>query len=606
MNLDNRKFVLAGLFITVFLLFFVRLFYMQILEDESKDAALRITEKRTIIRPNRGLIVDRNGALLVTNQPVYDLMVTVQDADIQDTVALANLVGMPLEKLRERLEAARKIPYREYTIQRQISIEDYSRIAEQLHRFPGLSAEPNSQRRYVYPSSGNLFGYVSKVDSADMAADPYYDLNATRGKTGMELAYEEQLRGTKGIRYYQRDNRNVIQTVAEGKYNVDPVAGKALTATLDGELQAYAERLLQNKTGCVIAIEPATGEILTLVTSPTYDPNMLVGRKRGANYAKLSKDSTNRLFNLAIQGQYRPGSIFKMVQSLIALEDSIITPNTRFRCNRNLIGCHGPHSKDDLRLAIRHSCNPYFYQTMKRYVERGVATNRFKDAAQGLKHWENAIRRFGFGTALGTDVPGMVSGNVPGVDTYDGIYGQYRWAFSTIYSIAIGEGEMEVVPMQMANLAAILANRGWYIPPHLVKDIGGEGKLPQFYSRKETGVSPEHFEVVVAAMSDVVNEEGGTARLASIKDIEVCGKTGTVQNDHLGLPDHSVFMAFAPRENPQIAVAVYVEYAGFGGNWAGPIASLVMEKYLTDSISNPAKEQRILDAAFPKPTPKKK
>lgn len=601
MNNGNRAFVLGALFITVFFLFIVRLFYMQVVEQESKDTALRITEKKTIIRPNRGLIYDRNGELLVTNQPVYNLMVTPADTEEMDTVAFCRLVGLDIDLFRSRMKRARKIPRHSSELQEQISIEDYARIAEQLHRYPGFTAEPSSQRKYIYPSSGTLFGYVSKVDSNDLRADSYYDLNGTRGKTGLEYAYETYLRGTKGVRYYFRDNRNIMQEVAEGKFNRDPEHGQALVTTLDIELQALAEKLLSGKTGCVVAIEPATGEILALVSSPTYDPNLLVGRGRGNNYAALSVDSTKPLFNLSTQGQYRPGSIFKMVQSLIALEQGVITPASRFSCNRNIIGCHGPHSHDDLRLAIRHSCNPYFYQTMKRMVEQGKHASRFKDAAAGLKIWEGAIRRFGFGTALRTDVPGMLTGNVPGVGTYDGMYGQHRWAFSTIYSIAIGEGELEIVPLQMANLAAILANRGWYIPPHLVKDIGSSGKLPQFYNREQTGVSPEHFDVVIGAMSDVVNEAGGTARLARIDGIEVCGKTGTVQNDPL--PDHSVFMAFAPRNNPEIALAVYVEYAGYGGQWAAPISRILIEQYLNDSITNPIKAERIINTVIPIPTP---
>lgn len=601
-NLENRKYILGALFIIIFLVFIVRLFSLQVMQDSLKESALHITEKRIIRRPNRGLIYDRNGALLVTNQPVYDLMVTPSETIPFDTVALCKLIDLPRKQFDHAWEKARNAGQeRTSPILEQISPTEYARILEQLHRFPGFFGVPNSQRRYVYASSGNLFGYVSKVDSSDMRDDPFYDLQSSRGKTGLERAYEEYLRGDKGLQYYYRDNQNIIRDVARGKYNREAVPGEALTSTLDAALQAYGEQLMAGKTGCIIAIEPNTGEILSMVTAPTYDPNLLVGRRRGKHFAELQRDSLNRLFNLAIQGQYRPGSIFKMIQSLIALEDSIIKPETRFPCNRNLIGCHGGHSYDNLPLAIRHSCNPYFYQTMKRYVERRKELNRFQAARDGMEGWESAIRRFGFGSALRTDIPGMVTGNVPSAGLYDSMYGEGGWAFSTIYSISIGEGELEVVPLQMANLAAIIANRGWYIPPHLIKDIGGKGKLPQYYSREETGVKAEHFEIVVDAMSDVVNEPGGTARRGRIEGIEVCGKTGTVQNDPL--PDHSVFMAFAPRENPQIAIAVYVEYAGFGGTWAAPIASLMMEKYLTDSISNPRKEQRILDAAFPKPQP---
>jgi penicillin-binding protein 2 len=354
---------------------------------------------------------------------------------------------------------------------------------------------------------------------------------------------------------------------------------------------------MQNKRGCIVAIEPATGEILALISAPTFDPNLLVGRARGRNFSILNRDKQKPLFNRATQAQYRPGSIFKIAQSLAALQIGAITPETRIHCNRGIIGCHGSHSFDDLEMALVHSCNPYFRGVMQRVVEGDRdKSSRFKDARLGLDIWQGYIKRFGFGSNLNTDIPGVKSGLVPGVAYYDKIYGKEQWAFSTIYSISIGEGEMLINPLQMCNLAAIIANRGWYVFPHTVKQIGVGGRpLDSFLVRNTLGIDSSYFRVVVDAMEQVVGP-GGTANRAKLKDIVICGKTGTVQNEPR--EDHSVFVCFAPKNNPKIALSVYVENAGFGGTWAAPIASLMIEKYLNDSIADPAKEQRIFDQNF--------
>lgn len=598
MNLSNRRYILSGIIVLFGLIFVARLFYLQVASDNWKAKAAVLTEEKIRIYPSRGLIYDRESELLVANRAIYDLMVTPRQTSEFDSLAFCELVGISMNELREKIDkAVRYSRYKASVLKKQIDPSDYARISEQLHKYPGFFGQVRTVRNYQKGIGAHLLGDFAETNPKDLKKDNYYRQGDYIGKSGIESVYEEQLRGIKGSKYVLVDVRNNIQeSLSEGDYDTTAVSGSDLTITIDAELQAYAEKLMVNKLGSVVAIEPSTGEILALVSSPGYNPNLLVGAQRGKNYKVLSTDSLKPLYNRALQGQYRPGSIFKMVQSLIALEHDFITPQTRISCNRGIIGCHGAHSYDDLEGAIIHSCNPYFHQVMKRMVEQGEETSRFKDSRLGLASWNKHIKRFGFGTDLRTDLPGMKSGNVPDPSYYDRIYGELAWAYSTIYSISIGEGELLVNPLQMANLAAIIANRGYYYPPHVIRSIGNEGKPEAFRTPISCGVKEEHFTPVVNAMQKVIEQPGGTARRARIEGIEVCGKTGTVQNDPL--PDHSVFMSFAPKENPQIAISVYVEYSGFGGTWAAPISALLIEKYLTDSISDPRKEQRILDAVF--------
>jgi penicillin-binding protein 2 len=372
-----------------------------------------------------------------------------------------------------------------------------------------------------------------------------------------------------------------------------PNPGKDITLTIDVALQAYAEKLLNGKRGSVVAIEPETGEVLALVSSPFYDANSLTGKRRGLVYDSLKKHNWKPLYNRALRGTYRPGSIFKMVQGLVALDEGVISTNTIINCDRSIIGCHGPHSADDFTQAITHSCNPYFYEVMRRVVQRGRDENPLVDASMGLKIWNKRIKEFGFGTKLGGHIPGTRAGAIPNPSYYDNIYGKNHWGFRTIYSIAIGEGELLTTPLQIANLAAIIANRGHFIEPHPIRDIGGRGKPWGLDSMHEMSVDVKYFESVIDAMQNVIEDVHGTASRAKVEGITICGKTGTVQNGDF--EDHSVFMAFAPRENPQIALSVYVEYAGAGGSWAAPIAGLLIEKYLTDSVKYTARENRIIE-----------
>lgn len=602
MNYKGRMWVIGGLFGFIALVFIGRLAQLQLGSEEWTEYAARLTESRETLDAARGLMYDRNGKLLVTNRASYDILYTPRAArQGMDTAAFAALIGWE----RSALEAAfakadAYASYRPSVLVRQLPADEYARISGELWRFPGVKARTRAIRSNTAGLAAQLVGSFAETSAADLDADPFYRLGDYKGKSGLEAQYERELRGKKGTRYHLVDVRNNYQVPLDGgRRDSLAVPGADLTLTLDKELQAYAERLMQGKRGSIVALEPATGEVLALVSAPSYHPDLLLGPKRGANYDSLLNNPAKPLFNRAVRASYRPGSIFKMVQGLIALDEGVIQTSTRIPCDRSIIGCHGPHSYDNLTEAIVHSCNPYFHEVMRRMVQGRRASNLFEDAALGLGHWTERIQRFGFGTDLGGQLPGIRKGLVPDTTLYDKFYGRRSWAYSTIYSIAIGEGELLTTPLQIANLAAIIANRGWYRTPHAVRDIGGKGKPTGVDSLVQTGVDPERFDPVIAAMQQVVEGAGGTGWRARIPGITVCGKTGTVQN-HEAL-EHSVFMAFAPRETPEIAVSVYVENAGSGGSWAAPIAALLIEHYLADSLSNPEREARILAARDPFP-----
>lgn len=597
---ENRRFLILAIFIIIGSIFLFRLFYIQVIDDTYKASADNQALRYVTQYPARGIIYDRDMELLAYNEAAYDLMVTPRMVDPEmDTTAFCELIGINKEQFIERYNKARRHSrYKASAFEKQIPAYEWAAISEKLYNYPGFYGEKRTLRRFPEPIAAHVLGYISEVNSKDIENDSYYQPGDYIGVNGLEKTYETELRGKRGMKVLLVDVHNSVKgSYLEGELDSVPVPGSILVSTLDRELQAYGELLMQNKKGSIVAIEPATGEILALVSSPAYDPNLLVGRERTKNYKELvQNDSLNPLFNRAINAVYRPGSIFKLVQSLVALQEGVITPNTRFVCNRSLINCHGAHSNDNLPQAIQHSCNPYFYQTYKRLIQGGRANSIFEDSPLGLTVWRDYVMSFGFGTRLGTDIPGMSKGFVPDVNFYNKWYGERRWAFSTIYSNSIGEGELGVVPIQMANLAAVLANRGYYYIPHLVKHIGVMPKREIYQEKQYTKVDSIHFQSVIDALENVVNADGGTARRARLDSIIVCGKTGTVQNKNS--PDHSVFMAFAPKVNPQIAIAVYVEDAGWGGSWAAPIASLMIEKYINGDIKNKAKEERILEADF--------
>lgn len=597
---EDRKFVILGIFFTVCLIFLSRLFFIQVLEDKYKLSANNQALRYVTQYPVRGLIYDRNGELLVYNEAAYDLMVTPKAVRDLDTALFCETIGVSDSLFKIKMDKASSFSrYKSSVFEKQIPADQWADISEKLYQFKGFHGEKRTLRKYPKPIAGNVLGFISEVSPSDIEKDPYYEKGDYIGKRGLEKEYEKELRGIRGKKVLLVDVHNRVKgSYANGAYDTLPISGENLICSIDRDLQEYGEKLMQNKRGSIVAIEPKSGELLALVTSPGYNPNLLVGRPRSENYKELqANDSLNPLFNRAINAQYRPGSIFKLVQSLIALDEGVITPSTRFRCNRGIIGCHGSHTNDDLIPAIQHSCNPYFWNVYKRMIQRGKYSSIFKDAAYGTEIWQERVKRFGFGQKLETDLPNLKSGNVPGVSFYNRWYGEGRWAFSTIYSNSIGEGEMLVVPIQMANLAATIANKGYYYTPHLIKAIGNDSSIRKTFTRKnETGIDTSHFAPVIEAMYRVVNETGGTARRARMDSVVVCGKTGTVQNDEW--PDHSVFIAFAPREDPQIAIAVYVEYSDFGGTWAAPISSLMIEKYLYGEIRRPDKEKRITDAIF--------
>jgi penicillin-binding protein 2 len=596
-ELAARQRIVGAIVLGVGLVFVFRLFQMQVTTDEWKNRAERLTEEQEVLHPSRGLCLDRHGELLVTNAPSYDLMVVPRYMAEVDTAALASLLGLEREELDTRLSKARRYSrYKASPLLRQLNAEEYAKLSPELWRYPGLSIRTKPVRQNVHGIASQIVGEYREVDREDMNRDSRYRLGDYKGKSGVESQFELELRGTPGIRHHLVDVRNNVRNTLTELDSL-PVSGDDVTLTLDLELQEYAEALMRGKRGAVVAIEPATGEILAFVSAPSYDGNLLTGTSRGAAYDSLSKHPWKPLYNRAVRGTYRPGSIFKMVQGLIAMQEGIISERTHIVCNRDIIGCHGAHTQDDLRRAIVHSCNPYFYDVMRRGVSRHPDLDKFDNARLGLGWWTERVKDFGLGTTLGGHIPGTRPGLVPDTTYYDNIYGKRHWTYRTIYSISIGEGELLATPLHMANLAAIMANRGWYMEPHLVRDIGGKGKPEELMKRHDVGVDAEHFDPILDAMQLVIEDRTGTGRKAYTRGITTCGKTGTVQNRNKA--DHSVFMALAPRENPRIALSVYVENAGAGGDWAAPIAGLLVEKYIRGEVASSEREARILSATYP-------
>ncbi len=596
-NLENRKIIVISLLVVVALIFLGRLFTIQVLDDSYSSSADNQALRFVTQYPSRGIIYDRHGDILVQNQAAFDLMVVPRQLAGLDTQAFCQLMEMDRSEFNTRIDKAKSYSYYRASIfQKQLTADEYARIAENLYRFPGFYGQKRSLRIYPDSVAAHVLGYIGEVNSRDLEEDSVYRPGDFIGIGGLERQYEKLLRGERGQEVLLVDVHNTVQgKYRNGSLDVPAKAGTNLITGLDLDLQKYGEGLMNNKKGSIVAIEPSTGEVLCLISSPTYDPNLLVGIKRAQNYQMLSQnDSLDPLFNRALMAKYPPGSIFKLVQSLIALDEGVITEHTGIACNKALVGCHNHPSAQKLREAIQMSCNPYFHQVFKRLINRGTVSSYFEDSAIGLDAWEKRVKKFGMGQRVGLDLPSLKSGSIPDVELYNRIYGARRWAFSTIYSVSIGQGEVEVIPIQMANLAATIANRGYYIDPHIVKEMDGVKDSTLHYEVHNTDIDPAYFEPVIDAMQWVVEKPGGTARRARIDSIAVCGKTGTAENPHG--EDHSVFIAFAPRENPQIAIAVYVENAGFGGTWAAPIASLMMERYIKGSISDTIKENRVLEA----------
>jgi penicillin-binding protein 2 len=572
-----------------------------------------VAEKRIEITPPRGVVFDRNGMKIVSNRTYFNLMMVEDEIKNLDTAAFAKLIGWTVKDVRNRFKeivkgegtyynkitGKRTSNYqkiRKYPFLKELTLEEISSIAPHLENFPGFYEKVTSMRNYPFKSGANIMGYLSEVNREEVESDRFYRPGDNIGRSGIEKFYERELRGRKGIKYIVTSAlNNAIEPFADGKYDTTARQADPLKLGMDMIIQSYGEKLMKNKKGCIVAIEPSTGEILAMVSAPSYDPNMLVGKRNiSENYPKLALDKNMPLFPRPLQAEYPPGSIFKLVQSLIGMQEGVITENSGFPCDKSMVGCHNHPSARNVAEAVQYSCNPYYYAVVRRIIQQGKKKRLFADAEYGLNKWHRYMTSFGLGKTLDADVSGQRPGLIPDAKYYDKWYGHHQWAFSTIRSISIGQGEVKLTPLHMANIAAIIANKGWYYVPHFVKSIGRKGPLAQYRTKKRTMVNSRHFWPVIEGMRRVVNENGGTARMARLEDIMICGKTGTVQNPHG--EDHSVFIAFAPMNKPKIAIAVFVENAGYGGTWAAPIASLMIEKYIKRKITDKEKEKRILEA----------
>ncbi|MBN8577813.1 MAG: peptidoglycan glycosyltransferase [Cytophagales bacterium] len=601
---EGRREIVQVVVALVGLIFLVRLFFIQVADNRYAELADGNAIMRQVEYPFRGLIYDRNNKLIVYNTPEFDIQVVMKEVKKFDSARFCTVVGLSRQELRAKFREmkARKeySPYKPTLFLNQLSNIDFARIQDHLDEFPGFYVQARTTRAYQSPTLANALGYVSEISKENLARDAsgIYKQGDYVGQSGIEAFYEEFLRGKRGVRFKLRNVKGIEKgSFKNGEYDTLSVPGANLYTGIDLDLQQYGEFLMKGKAGSIVAIEPASGEILSLVSGPSYDPSLLTGRYYSSNFKLISSDSLKPLFNRPLMAQYRPGSIFKIAQAMTALQEKVLTPDTRIRCDRSVINCHGAHSNEDLRGAIANSCNPYFHNVLRRMLNKGIVNDPFADTRIGLEEWNKHITSFGFGKRLGIDLPNEKDGLIPTPAYYDRAYRNRPWKFSNIYSIAIGEGENLVVPIQMANFAATIANRGYYYTPHLVKAIGENGQpLPHYTQRHYTTIDSSYFIVAVDAMQKVVEEGTGQYR-AKLAGVIVCGKTGTVQNAP-PLFDHSVFIAFAPRDNPKIAISVYVEDAGQGARAAASIASLMIEKYLFGATKRPHIEQYVLNNKF--------
>ncbi len=586
---DNRRLVIGSLAIVIVLVYIVRLYHLQVKSTEYRDSAASNALVSKSLLPERGAIYDREGRLLVSNQPSFDVLVVTREAKNLDTLAFCQTLDITRQEFEQRMseikDRRRNPGYSSYTTQTfmsQLTLEEVSRLSESLYRFKGFSIQNNSFRLYKYPNAAHLLGDMGEVSKSDLEKDDYYARGDYIGKQGVERQYERYLRGEKGRKVLMKDAVGRIQgSYMNGEMDVEAKPGSSLTLSIDINLQMLGERLLHNKIGSIVAIEPSTGEVLCMVSSPSYDPSELVGRHRSANYKQLSEIPAKPLLNRTIMGTYPPGSTFKTAQALTMLQEGIITPDTRYPCNRGFVygglrvGCHSHSSPIGLYDAIATSCNGYFCWGF--YYLIGAA--KYKSPQQALTVWKDYMVEMGFGYALGIDLPGEKRGMIPNAQYYDGIYNK-RWRALTIISNSIGQGEITLTPLQIANLGATIANRGYFITPHVVRHIEGH-ELDSIYTvKRQVSVDRKYYDMVVTGMrQSVIN---GTCASAASNDYIVCGKTGTAQNRG---KDHSAFMGFAPMDNPQIAIAVYVENGGFGAAYGVPIGALMMEQYINGSLS---------------------
>lgn len=601
-TLAKRRFIISGFICAIVIIYIFRLFSLQVSEDKYKENAESNAFLRRVIYPARGLIYDRKDRLVVFNQPAYDVMLIPKDVGDFDTLALCKVLNIDKTRLLElwdEMKNPRKNPgYSSYTPQKlisQLSVEDYGRLQEKLYLFPGFFIQTRTVRQYNYNVGANILGNIREVSAKDVENDRYYRPGDYTGDLGVEKSYEKHLRGVKGVEILMKDAYGRIKGKYEdGKHDKAPISGRNLTLSIDMELQEYGEKLMQNKIGAIVAIEPATGEILALVSSPSYDPTLLVGKQRGKNYASLVKDPYKPLYDRALQGAYPPGSTFKPTQGLIFLQEGIITTSTQYPCyhgyiNRIRVGCHGHGSPIALKPALQTSCNAYFCWGFKNMIDK-----RGTKPYTQFEKWKNYLVEMGYGYRLGVDLPSESRGFLPNSEYYSKSFRGANWSGNSIISVAIGQGEVLATPLQIANLCATIANRGFFYTPHIVKDVFDTVIDSKFKDKRAPKINKEYYEDIAEGMRMAVI--GGTCRGANLPGIEVCGKTGTAQNPHG--KDHSAFMGFAPYRNPKIAIAVYVENAGFGATFGVPIGSLMMEKYLNGEISPARKglEERMLNS----------
>ena len=600
-----RKILLSSIIIVIAITFLGRLSYLQIFSFSTDHVLEDPAIKAIYDYPERGYIYDRNGKLLVGNDPAYDVMVIPREVKPLDTLEFCDLLGIDKEKFIDKLRKARVYsPRLPSVLVPQLSKQDYAKLQEKMRKYKGFYIQKRSLRYYDTPSAANVLGYISEVNEGDLAVNKYYVQGELKGRTGVERYYEDLLRGRKGVQYIQKDRFNRdIGPYKEGAIDTLPEQGKQISITIDKTLQEYGELLMNGKRGGIVALEPSTGEILSMISGPTYDPALLVGRERSKNYTKLYNDTiANPTWDRSIHAQQPPGSPFKTLNALIALQEGVMDESSTIQCfhgfyvGKTKRGCHCGGGMRDMNKGIYMSCNAYFAGTFRKIFEHFDTTDEAMDV------WEKHMRSFGLGDYLGYDLPFGQKGRIPNKEYYDKWYGDNRWSSSYIISNSIGQGEILATPVQLANMTAAIANRGHYFTPHILKKIEGKDITePKFTEAKHTTIDPKYFEPVVQGMADVYRKKGGTAYWLQIPDIEIAGKTGTAENFtkidgvRTQLTDHSVFVAFAPVDNPKIAIAVYIENGYFGSRYAGHIATLMIEKYLKGEITRKDLEKRMLE-----------
>ncbi|MFT5513021.1 MAG: penicillin-binding protein 2 [Bacteroidia bacterium] len=599
---QNRSIIIRIAIVSFALILIVKLFYLQVISDKYTEKAARLSIRAVIEFPDRGLVTDRNGEIIVFNEDAHDLVVhfpfNKKDFEIAD---FCRLVKMDQVAVEDRLDIAFGSRFNQKGLfLKNVSTQDFARIQEGLFKFPQFSIESRSDRKYKHNVAAHTLGYVAEISRYELERDKesYYDIGENIGKIGLERYYESLLRGKKGKQFYLKDNTGKLKEhYNDGADDTKAAVGQELNISLDVLIQEYGEKLISGKTGSVVAIEPSTGEILAMVTSPGYKPDMFAIKNLGKNYTKLATDKSKPLINRATTSTYPPGSTFKVIMALIGLQEGVITPNTRFSCHGGFhiggltVRCHSHAPSPNVQYSIQTSCNAFYCNTYREILHQ----DRFGNIEEGYSNWKSYLTKMGLGQKLGTDISGEKGGNIPTPDYFHKIHGHNKWNYVRIISMSIGQGELLLTPMQMANLSAMVANRGYFYTPHFNKGVG----TPDAYKTKhQAGIDDKHFTTVIGGMRAVMTN--GTGAYVQIPGIEICGKTGTAQNPHG--ENHSIFIAFAPKDNPKIAIATVVENAGYGSTWAAPICTLMIEKYLNrDSVSQrPELEKKMMETAIPR------